>query len=286
MRAQARRGEVWTARRGGRTSTRCSTSRCCSWRWWSTGRPGAVTARSACTTRPGRRAGTPRPPPLSQFPRIRSSFLMPYDPTPVGPDVGADGRRATLTVQIQGGPRRRAPSPRRCSSSTARRAAAWPCASSRAPARRAYDARAEDAARARRGARAPGRRVSVELHLVRHWLARGGVTPGPPRPPRRVPRRLSAAPPCGRAARPGAPRRRSRAARARRARSPSSCRWRGRTPGGCSSRSSASWSPRRRGSPSRPWCAELLDAAFVDDRDRALLDRMALGLLGCSPCRG
>lgn len=29
---------------------------------------------------------------------------MPYDPTPVGPDVDAAGRRHTLTLRIEGGP--------------------------------------------------------------------------------------------------------------------------------------------------------------------------------------
>jgi hypothetical protein len=99
---------------------------------------------------------------------------MPYDPTPVGPDVGPDGRRDTLTVQLEGG---RAPGgdPEPDTVLVLDRPAGGRVAvrefpSPGAPA--AYDARVEDVlARVERAARGGRRVVGAELHLVRQWLA-------------------------------------------------------------------------------------------------------------------
>jgi hypothetical protein len=98
---------------------------------------------------------------------------MPYDPTPVGPDVGPDGRRDTLTVRLEGGPAPSgAPEPDTLlvlDRPAGGRVAVREFPSPGAPA--AYDARVEDVlARVERAARA-GRRVGAELHLVRQWLA-------------------------------------------------------------------------------------------------------------------
>jgi hypothetical protein len=102
---------------------------------------------------------------------------MPYDPTPVGPDVGPDGRRETLTVQIAGG-RSTAPGAFGAVEPDAvlvldrpagGRVAVREFPSPGAPA--AYDARAADVLARVEGALRAGRRVSEELHLVRRWLA-------------------------------------------------------------------------------------------------------------------
>lgn len=103
---------------------------------------------------------------------------MPYDPTPVGPDVASDGTRETLTVQIAGGrvggalgavePDTLLVLDRPAGGRVAVREFPSPGA----PA--AYDARVEDVlARVEAAARA-GRRVGAELYLVRQWLAGRG----------------------------------------------------------------------------------------------------------------
>ena len=103
---------------------------------------------------------------------------MPYDPTPVGPDVAADGTRETLTVQIAGGrvggalgdvePDTLLVLDRPAGGRVAVREFPSPGA----PA--AYDARVEDVlARVEAAARA-GRRVGAALSLVRQWLAGRG----------------------------------------------------------------------------------------------------------------
>ncbi len=113
--------------------------------------------------------------PSAFLPRAISEFApdMPYDPTPVGPDAGPDGRRDTLTVQIQGG---RAPDGAAepetvlvLARPAGGRVAVREYPSPGAPA--AYDAApAEVLARVERALGA-GRRVGAELHLVRRWLA-------------------------------------------------------------------------------------------------------------------
>ena len=98
---------------------------------------------------------------------------MPYDPTPVGPDARPDGRRDTLTVQIQGG---RAADGRAepetvlvLDRPSGGRVAVREYPSPGAPA--AYDAGADDVLARVEDALRAGRRVGAELHLVRRWLA-------------------------------------------------------------------------------------------------------------------
>lgn len=97
---------------------------------------------------------------------------MSYDPTLVGPDADPDGRRRTLTVQIQGG---------RAADGTPEpetvlvldrpahgRVGVREFPSPGAPSR--YDALVGDVrARVEQAARG-GRRVGAELYLVRQWL--------------------------------------------------------------------------------------------------------------------
>ena len=98
---------------------------------------------------------------------------MPYDSTPVGPDVGPDGRRDTLTVQIEGGRAvGGAPDPETLlvlDRPAGGRVAVREFPSPGAPA--AYDARPDDVLARIEGAARAGRRVGAELHLVRRWLA-------------------------------------------------------------------------------------------------------------------
>jgi hypothetical protein len=103
---------------------------------------------------------------------------MPYDPTPVGPDVAPDGTRETLTVQIAGGRVGGALGPVEPDTllvldrPAGGRVAVREFPSPGAPA--AYDARVEDVlARVEQAAR-DGRRVGAELYLVRGWLAGRG----------------------------------------------------------------------------------------------------------------
>ena len=96
---------------------------------------------------------------------------MPYDPTPVGPDVGADGTRDTLTVQVQGAggdsdrvyllsqPRRGLVEVREFGSSCA------------AAAPRDYTETTDAMLRVFERAAKQRRRVSQEMHLIRQWLA-------------------------------------------------------------------------------------------------------------------
>jgi hypothetical protein len=101
---------------------------------------------------------------------------MPYDPTPVGPDVTADGRRDTLTVQIQGGPGADGAAEPETVLVLGRprggRVAVREFPGPGAPI--AYDAHAEELLDRIEGAVESRRRVSVELYLVRQWL--GGRT--------------------------------------------------------------------------------------------------------------
>jgi hypothetical protein len=98
---------------------------------------------------------------------------MPYDPTPVGPDVGPDGRRDTLTVQLQGGLATDGAAEPETVLILARpidgRVAVREFPGPGAPI--AYDAHAEELYDRIEGALEAGRRVSVELYLVRRWLA-------------------------------------------------------------------------------------------------------------------
>jgi hypothetical protein len=99
---------------------------------------------------------------------------MPYDPTPVGPDVGPDGRRETLTVQIQGGAARddgaaEAETVLVLGRPEAGRVAVREYPGPGAPT--AYHARAEELLERIERAAGAGRRVGAELHLIRRWLA-------------------------------------------------------------------------------------------------------------------
>jgi hypothetical protein len=98
---------------------------------------------------------------------------MPYDPTPVGPDAGPDGRRDTLTVQIQGGRAADGATEPETVLVLARpaggRVAVREYPSPGAPA--AYDAAPADVLARVERALGAGRRVGAELYLVRRWLA-------------------------------------------------------------------------------------------------------------------
>ena len=95
---------------------------------------------------------------------------MPYDPTPVGPDVGADGTRDSLTVQVQGArgepervyllsrPRRDLVEVREFGSDCA------------AAAPRDYTASTDEMLRLFEKAAKQKRRVSQEMYLIRQWL--------------------------------------------------------------------------------------------------------------------
>jgi hypothetical protein len=105
---------------------------------------------------------------------------MPYDPTPVGPDVLPDGTRETLTVQIAGGPNRTPGAAGALEPDTVLvldrpaggRVAVREFPSPGAPI--AYDARVDDVLARVEGAARAGRRVSAELYAVRQWLAGRG----------------------------------------------------------------------------------------------------------------
>ena len=96
---------------------------------------------------------------------------MPYDPTPVGPDVDATGGRESLTVQVQGGrgdaervfvlsrPRNDLVEVREFGSSCA------------AAAPRNYTASTDELLRVFRQAVKQRRRVSQEMYLIERWLS-------------------------------------------------------------------------------------------------------------------
>ena len=93
---------------------------------------------------------------------------MPYDATPVGPDVDADGRRQTLTLQIEGS----ASAPDRILVLGRPQGGRVPVQELEAPGgmRRYEAAAAEVFAEVERALR-DGRRVSVEPYLLREWCA-------------------------------------------------------------------------------------------------------------------
>jgi hypothetical protein len=105
---------------------------------------------------------------------------MPYDPTPVGPDVLPDGTRETLTVQIAGG-RSTAPGAFGAGEPETGLVLDRPAAGRvavrefpRPGAPLAYDARVEDVLARVEGALAAGRRASAAPHAVRQGLAGRG----------------------------------------------------------------------------------------------------------------
>ena len=95
---------------------------------------------------------------------------MPYDPTPVGPDVGADGTRESLTVQVQGTrgePERVFVLSRARNDLVEVREFGSSCATA---APREYTETAHDMLRLFEKAARQKRRVSQELYLIRQWL--------------------------------------------------------------------------------------------------------------------
>jgi hypothetical protein len=92
---------------------------------------------------------------------------MPYDPTPVGPDVDARGRREALTVQVEGG---RGEPDRVFRLGRPRDGVVEVRETEGGLAPRDYVERA-DALRERfEHYHHERRRLSAELHLVRNWL--------------------------------------------------------------------------------------------------------------------
>jgi hypothetical protein len=93
---------------------------------------------------------------------------VPYDSTPVGPDVDADGRRQTLTLHIEGS----ASSPDRVLVLERPRAGMVPVREQVIPGgTRAYEATPAELIAEVDGALREGRRVSVEPYLLRQWCA-------------------------------------------------------------------------------------------------------------------
>jgi hypothetical protein len=95
---------------------------------------------------------------------------VPYDPTPVGADVGDDGTRESLTVQVQGGrgdPERVFVLSRPRNDLVEVREFGSSCA---AAAPRSYTESTDILLRLFEKAVKQKRRVSQEMYLIRQWL--------------------------------------------------------------------------------------------------------------------